>query len=66
MDQVQTSMVVFAVGAVVINVLIYGGIAWTYFSDKRRVDPPNQVAAPAHTLGARQAEARARELHEAA
>lgn len=35
-----TTMILFILMAVFVNVLTYAGIAWIYFSDERRVDPP--------------------------
>jgi hypothetical protein len=42
----MTATIVFIAGAVVINVLIYGGIATVYFADKHRgASPPRGVEA---------------------
>ena len=42
-----TTTLVFLIGALVVNVLTYGGITLAYFLDKRRVDPPRTGTAPA-------------------
>lgn len=47
MDPLQTALLVFAVGAVVINGLIYGGITWIYFKGKHRELPPKAPAPEA-------------------
>lgn len=35
-----TTMILFMLMAVFVNVLTYAGIAWIYFNDKHRIDPP--------------------------
>ena len=53
------NMVLFLVGAFVVNALVFGGVSYVYFADKHRGDPnkaqekpraeaaPSKVAAPA-------------------
>ena len=42
----ETSLVWFIVIAIVVNVVIYGGMTWAYFRDKHRVDPPKAATTP--------------------
>jgi len=42
----MSTVLVFLIGAIAVNVIIYGGMSLVYFRDKNRVDPPRATTAP--------------------
>lgn len=47
-----TTILVFLVGALVMNLVVYGGVTWVYFADKHRMDPPRRDESRAPGLPA--------------
>lgn len=42
----MSTVLVFLIGAIAVNVIIYGGMSFVYFQDKNRIDPPRAATAP--------------------
>ena len=41
----MSTVLVFLIGAIAVNVIIYGGMSFVYFQDKNRIDPPKGTTA---------------------
>lgn len=42
----MSTVLFFLIGAIAVNVIIYGGMSFVYFQDKYRVDPPRATTSP--------------------
>lgn len=43
MSETYWTVAGFVAAAVVVNLLLYGGVSWAYFADSRRDDPPREA-----------------------